>query len=719
MTFNAVDVGKKIARTSEIKKIQFGIGSRLFFAFGAVSSLLVLSAGVAIVSYDRVGLGVHFVANDSIPAIRSSLELANGGVATSGRAPALLAAANVASAREVRGQLDLKVRELEAMASAIKSSKSDDLRKIIGDMGRSLVSLANSVEARLTADEKLNSGLSGMRSAHQALFEKLGPVVDEANFNLTIGMRTASEGPTQEAIASQLNALSDTELPILAAMLEAKSEANLVVGLLSEAAYARDASALVQIKDRFVAAIDRLTKAVQSAPSASSGELVAAARALSAFGQAGGIFDQRLKSINSAAEGEAAQRATEALAQRLASIVDEVVDEAKVGSQNAVAEVSSSIERAQILLASLVGLGFLLSISVAWLYVGRRVVRRVVALERGMMQVADGDLSTSLPASGGSDELAGMARALLTLRDRLVEAKEIDAEAAADRAVNEAKRALREKETEGFSLSISALMETLRASSIGMKRAAEDVSTAVSSTQTNAANTAEASSKAAADLAAVAAAGEELTTSQYEIARQVAYAAKAALDAVSRVDETADKVDGLSSSAGKIQEVVRLISDIAGKTNLLALNATIEAARAGEAGKGFAVVASEVKALAAQTARATEEITQQVSGIQGATGDAVASVTDVKGAIERLSEIATTIAAAVEEQGVATREIVSNVGMVSGAIQETTVAMDTVLRDATGAGESGESVKAASGEVSRVSTTLDNEVERFLTAVRQ
>jgi methyl-accepting chemotaxis protein len=216
----------------------------------------------------------------------------------------------------------------------------------------------------------------------------------------------------------------------------------------------------------------------------------------------------------------------------------------------------------------------------------------------------------------------------------------------------------------------------------------------------------------------VAAATEELTASVGDITRQVSQAAAAAQDVVGRARTTDATVRGLSEAAGQIGEVVRLIADIAGQTNLLALNATIEAARAGEAGKGFAVVASEVKQLAAQTAKATEQIGAQVTAIQGATEDAVGAVRDVGEAIARMSEVASAIAAAVEQQGTATREIAASVQIVAHQNYGATRSMREVATVAEAAGDSSRAVLSAAGEVAEIATTLRQEVDRFLAAMR-
>ena len=209
-----------------------------------------------------------------------------------------------------------------------------------------------------------------------------------------------------------------------------------------------------------------------------------------------------------------------------------------------------------------------------------------------------------------------------------------------------------------------------------------------------------------------------MSSSISEISRQVAQSTQIASTAVTEVDGANEKVQGLADAANKIGEVVALITDIADQTNLLALNATIEAARAGEAGKGFAVVASEVKNLANQTAKATEEISSQIGGIQAATDDAVTAIGSIGGTIAQMNEIASTIAAAVEEQGAATQEIARNVEQAAGGTNEVSSNIATVNSAADETGNSAQHMLEAAGDLSEQAKILRAEVDAFLTNIR-
>jgi methyl-accepting chemotaxis protein len=241
-----------------------------------------------------------------------------------------------------------------------------------------------------------------------------------------------------------------------------------------------------------------------------------------------------------------------------------------------------------------------------------------------------------------------------------------------------------------FEVNIKGIAEAVSAASTEMQSSAEALAATAEETS-NQANT-------------VAAASEELSSSINEISQQVSRSASISAEAVSEAQRSEDQIQGLVQAADKIGEVVNLINDIAGQTNLLALNATIEAARAGEAGKGFAVVASEVKSLANQTAKATDEISGQISSIQGATKDAVSAIAGISKIINEINEIATAISSAVEEQGAATQEVATNISGVTSAASET--------------GHSASQVLEAAGELSKQSENLGTESDSFLAEMR-
>jgi methyl-accepting chemotaxis protein len=269
-----------------------------------------------------------------------------------------------------------------------------------------------------------------------------------------------------------------------------------------------------------------------------------------------------------------------------------------------------------------------------------------------------------------------------------------------------------------FESEVGAVVEAVAASAERLQASARALSVAAETSGQEAGAVAEAGGRAHGDVQSVAAAAEEMAASVTEIARQVGEAAEVAGRAVAEARATDATVQGLSEAAARIGDVVRLIGDIAGQTNLLALNATIEAARAGEAGKGFAVVASEVKSLAGQTAKATEEIASQISGMQAATAQAVAAIRGIGATVERTSEIATAIAAAVEEQGAATQEIARSAAQVAEATETVAGRIAGIRGAAEATGGSAASMRDDSGALASQAATLREKAGGFLKAVR-
>jgi len=247
-----------------------------------------------------------------------------------------------------------------------------------------------------------------------------------------------------------------------------------------------------------------------------------------------------------------------------------------------------------------------------------------------------------------------------------------------------------------------------------MQNTAQGLSATAEQTSQQASAVAAAAEQASANVQTVASAAEELSSSIEEVGRQVTESSNIAQGAAKEAEHTNESVEELAEAADKIGEVVELISDIAAQTNLLALNATIEAARAGDAGKGFAVVANEVKSLASQTAKATGDISAQISAIQSATGNAVTAIRGIAGTINQVNEIAGAIASAVEEQGAATQEIARNVQEAATGTQEVTANITEVQKAATETGESSSQVLEAAGELSKQAEALQSEIENFM-----
>ncbi|MDN3564920.1 cache domain-containing protein [Paeniroseomonas aquatica] len=378
-----------------------------------------------------------------------------------------------------------------------------------------------------------------------------------------------------------------------------------------------------------------------------------------------------------------------------------------------------ALQHAILLKGSAVALAAALVVALLAWVIARSIVGPLGIATRATVTLAGGDLDTPVPGTDRRDELGILARALETFRAEGLEKRRMVAEAARQEQVRDRRRLAMVQHTQDFGASISGVMGRLGHAADAMRQAAGEVASGIEGTRDGTAETLAGAEASAQNLAAVAAATEQLTSSVTEVAQQVGHAAKASADAVTEAGGMERSIASLSEVTARIGGVVRLISEVAGQTNLLALNATIEAARAGEAGKGFAVVASEVKALAGQTAAATEEIGRHIATIQAATEQAVAAMRTVGGAIGRVDGVSAAITAAVEQQAAATRQIARQVQAVSRQTEVATASLARVATAAEAAGATGGVARTAAADVARVAQTLQGEVDHFLIAMRQ
>jgi len=351
--------------------------------------------------------------------------------------------------------------------------------------------------------------------------------------------------------------------------------------------------------------------------------------------------------------------------------------------------------------------------------IGRGISQPALALADVMGALANGDLTKQVPATRRGDEIGRMIEATRVFKDGLVRARALEAEAAGAKVAAEAerKRALRGM-ADGFERAVGSIVGNVASAATELQTTAQSMAGTAAETASQSTTVAAAAEQAASNVSTVAAAAEELGASVQEIARQVNGSAELARTADAEASRTGELVHALEAATVRIGEAAGLITNIAGQTNLLALNATIEAARAGEAGRGFAVVAAEVKALAGQTARATEEITGEIARIQVATAQTVAAIGGIAGRIREMNQVASSIASAVEEQGAATHEIVRNVSQAAVGTGEVTHNIAGVAQASEHTGAAATQVLASASDLSQQSERLGSEVARFLATVR-
>jgi methyl-accepting chemotaxis protein len=695
---------------------RLGLRGRLFMAFGIVAALTVLASGSAIITYDSLGRSLGVVTEKSLPEITRASKVVRAADEIGAAAPRLLAAVDGAERENALKALTAARQELKQTIGALAAEDAASLNKTADRIFANLDRLMQSVTERQTISAARGALVAGLRKSHQKLAEKLAPMADDAGFTLTMGLQTAADNKDLEVIQKMLAALADNELASLQAILDLRAESNLILGILVEAADLPSADLLPPVRDRFNATAGRLAKAAATFKDAEASKLV---NELVKTGKdAGNVFDLKQKELVAAKAGASVVTENHALARQFEKEVAGLGARSEASAAAAVRQSETEIRQGQIILICLALISLATALVIGWWYVGRGVVRRLVRLQHSMKSIAAGDLAAEV-ATNGSDEIAEMAGALQVFKDNMVESNRLRAERLeTDKKAQAQRKAEMQRLADEFEAAVGEIVQTVSAASTELEASATMLTTTAEHTQQLSGRVEAASQEASSNVKSVAAATEEMTASIAEISQRVQESNRIASEAVSQAEITDARINELSKAAVRIGDVVNLITTIAEQTNLLALNATIEAARAGDSGRGFAVVAQEVKALAAQTAKATNEISSQIAGMQVATQDSVVAIKQIGTTIGRISEISASIAASVDQQGGATQDIARNVDQASNGTSEVASNIGDVNRGARETGSASAQVLSSAQALSGESNRLKLEVGRFLDTVR-
>jgi methyl-accepting chemotaxis protein len=501
----------------------------------------------------------------------------------------------------------------------------------------------------------------------------------------------------------------------LRSALEVAAQTHLVTSLLSEAAVAKDAAALVPLQDRFKAATDLLAKAAKTI---TNNEIKDAVDELTVYGQGdNSLFALRTRELAAIESADRTIDQNVTIQRSLDRAVALLVGDAEKSMQSGSEKLIEDLSRNRMLLLIVAAISILVAAGLGVFYVQRRLVRRLTSVGEAMRRLSSGETDLSVPAAADSDEIGDMARSLEVFRGGEIERRQMAERREAEEGAQRERAANIEQMIGDFRATVTSVIAAVTENVSRMETTARTLSSIAAEADNQARAASTSSEQTSSNVRSVAGATEELGASIREISDQASQANNV-VQRASEIAQNADQLVGqLSSGASRIGDVVKLIRAIAEQTNLLALNATIEAARAGEAGRGFAVVASEVKTLASQTAKATEDIATQIGAIQGSTEQAVEAIRQISAVMGDISRFTSTIAVSVEEQSASTQEIGRNVHEAATGAKELAGNMATVTEAIDETNRSATHVLEASSALTAQSGTLQQAVDQFLERV--
>ncbi|WP_407150314.1 methyl-accepting chemotaxis protein [Bradyrhizobium sp. ORS 86] len=698
-----------------IRLPQMGVRGSLFAAFAVIAGMaLVISAGAGVVLHQLGGTMTNLSGRD-IPRLAASLQLAAQSAALAAQGPGLLAVQNddalaehTKKVQEVAQLTNAKLGEIiELGADKSVVSALQETVKNIDDATKSLISAARE---RLDVGALRSKQYDALRKAQAAFVAAANPAMLDAQTRLNAILASAEVSADDATEAARtVGQISN----VLAA-------GNLMAADMTAALSANSSETLDAIEAEFKAGRERVKSNLEDLPK--NPAIVAVrdtAQKLLALGEGKtGVFKVRQKELDSIDYGQTILEETRKLNVGLGISVQQLVDGVQKETDSSTFQARQQISLATMVMIGLGALTLVGSFLFVWLYVGRNILRRIRGLQRSMQLLSDGDLDTEIPQSRQRDEIAVMADALQVFRESMLEGRELTASQNQDRIAKAERASRMETQIAEFESTVRAALGSLQSAANSMQSTAQSMSATADQSSALVSAVASAAEETSVNVQTVSAGTEELSSSIAEIGRQVVTSAEIARKAVEEARATDTTMQGLADNAARISVVVDLIQTIASQTNLLALNATIEAARAGEAGRGFAVVASEVKNLASQTAKATEEIRQQIVSMQEVTTTAVSAIRNISSTIGEINDVTTAIAAAVEEQGAATREIARNIQHAAGGTSEVSSNIVGVSNASSEAGAAAGEVLNASDALRHEADVLRSEIDGFLSNIR-
>ncbi len=708
--------------------LRMGIQGRLFLAFGGVAVLAAFASGMAWWSFGVMGQSMTQIGRHGVPSIVQSLSLAKESTAIAANAPSV---ANAQTPAELTERLDgltqrlggLKER-ISALQAAADPSGGADLAAVAGlgqRMAANVEKLGKLTGDRLAIEGKLGDLVSEAVLSHEDFTDLVAPLLEVSTLsvkNVVSDLATAQGGDSAGTLAKRL---AGEELPIITALMGVQANGNLAYGMIAAASSVPSGPTLNSIRSKYDWALLRVNNVIDSVPKDNQDRpaLVKARDGLAVFGSGPtSVFRLRNEQTSVLTDMESTLTETLNLAAELSQTIERVVASQQALVEEDVGASEDGVRHAIAVQAATTAVVLLSSALIAWFYVRNRLTRRLLRVIAAMRAVAAGDLTVDASV-GGRDEIADMAETVGVFRAKSFEIQDLHArqEGIQKRAEEERARTVTAI-TSSIEASVKGATTTIAATSAEMRSASEGMSATAERTSEQMAAVREAVAETAMNVQTVASTATQLSASIAEITRQVSDSSQIARGAVDEARHTSELMNALAVAAQKIGDVVGMINAIAGQTNLLALNATIEAARAGEAGRGFAVVAEEVRNLASQTAKATEDIAQQVASVRTTTQGAVSAIDVIGRTIGKIDEITAIVASAVEEQVAATNEIARSINHASGAVQSISETVAVVGDAVNQTGNAAAKVLNATRALSQQSSDLSQDVDQLLTRIR-
>jgi methyl-accepting chemotaxis protein len=694
---------------------QWGVRGSLFAAFAVIAGMAVVISAVAAMVLGQLGGTMVDLTGRDIPRLAASLQLAAQSASLAGQGPALLASQN----QEVLNERVKKMKETqevtlgklgEVIELGADKAVVAALRETIKNIDDTINSLGAAASERLAAAAEHEKQYNALRSAQTTFVAVARPAMTDAQGRIRAALGSANLAPDDATQAAR-------EVDQLGNIL---AGSNLMASDMSAALSANSSDALEATEKEFKLTQQRVKSNLDLLPKNPDYAAVgAAALKLAALGEGKtGVFKIRQKELDASDYGQVVLEETGKLNIGLGISVQQLVNGVQTETDASTWHARKEISLATMVMLALGALTFIASVLFVWLYVGRNILRRIGNLQRSMQLLSNGDLQSEIYRSHQHDEIAAMANSLEVFRESMIKARALGADQDQDRIAKAERASRMETRIVEFEATVRGALDGLQTSANSMQSTAQSMSATADQSSALVSAVASAAEETSVNVQTVSSGTEELSSSIAEIGRQVITSAQIARKAVDEAGETDATMQGLAENASRISIVVDLIQVIASQTNLLALNATIEAARAGEAGRGFAVVASEVKSLANQTAKATDEIRSQISSMQQVTTSAVGAIRNISQTIGEINEVTTAIAAAVEQQGAATREIARNIQHAAGGTSEVSSNIVGVSTASAEAGAAAGEVLTASGALRREADVLRAEVDSFLSNIR-